>query len=181
MPSIVIPNDVFFENLIDELSTSGSVLLTVKGWSMFPFFRNEKDAVLLRPFNPSAGLAKGDVALFRYRGKYILHRCTGCGFISPEGQIVMLSGSKLNFVRHWTSLPASPTPVYVFRGDGNPRGVEYAPAEEVYAVVEKKIAPSGKEWSCSSFSWKLFSRLWPSAYLLRRLFVGVLRRIPIFR
>ena len=183
MPSIVIPNDVFFENLIDELSTSGSVLLTVKGWSMFPFFRNEKDAVLLRPFNPEEGLRKGDVALFRYRGKYILHRCTGCGFISPDGQIVMLSQSKLKSIlgRRAASLPPSPTPVYVFRGDGNPRGSEYAPAEAVYAVVEKKIAPSGKEWSCSSFSWKLCSRLWPSGYLLRRLFVGTFRRIPLFR
>ena len=156
MSSIVIPNEVFFENLIDELSSCGSVLLTVKGWSMFPFFRNEKDAVLLRPFNPEAGLAKGDVALFRYRGKYILHRCAGWG---------LKDGAS----------------VYIFRGDGNPRGSEYAPAEEVYAVVEKRIAPSGREWSCSSFSWKLLSRLWPSGYLLRRLFIGVLRRIPIFR
>ncbi len=156
MSNIVIPNDIFFENLLDELSTSGSVLLTVKGWSMFPFFKNEKDAVLLRPFDPSAGLAKGDVALFRYKGKYILHRCTGWG---------MRSGSA----------------VYIFRGDGNVRGQEYASADEVFAVVEKKIAPSGKEWSCNSFSWKLCSRLWPSAYLLRRLFLGVLRRIPFFR
>ena len=59
MSQIVIPNDIFFANLIDELETSGHVLLNVKGYSMFPFFRNENDAALLRPFDRAAGLKRG--------------------------------------------------------------------------------------------------------------------------
>ncbi len=148
MSQIVIPNDIFFANLIDELETSGHVLLNVKGYSMFPFFRNENDAALLRPFDRAAGLKRGEVALFRFHGRYILHRCTG-----------------------------KAASAYLFQGDGNCKGTEWAGPEDVVAVVEKRIAPSGKEWSCSSFSWKLCSALWPRAYILRRLLLGVLRRV----
>lgn len=148
MGQIVIPNDIFFENLLDELESSGHVLLNVKGCSMFPFFRNEKDAALLRPFIPADGLKSGDVALFRFHGKFILHRCIG-----------------------------KRASAYIFRGDGNCKGTEWANPGDVFAVVEKRIAPSGKEWSCSSFSWRLCSRLWPRTYVVRRLLLAFLRRI----
>ncbi len=148
MPNIVIPNEIFFENLLDELEDSGHVLLKVKGWSMFPFFRNEKDSVLLRSYVPAEGLKNGDVVLFRFHGRFILHRCIG-----------------------------KRVSVYIFRGDGNCKGTEWARPEDVVAVVEKRISPSGREWSCGSFSWKLCSRLWPRTYIVRRLLLGILRRI----
>lgn len=148
MGQIVIPNDIFFENLLDELENSGHVLLNVKGCSMFPLFRNEKDSALLRPFVAADGLKSGDVALFRFHGKFILHRCIG-----------------------------KRASAYIFRGDGNCKGTEWANPEDVFAVVEKRIAPSGKEWSCSSFSWKLCSRLWPRTYIVRRLLLAFLRRV----
>lgn len=148
MSHIVIPNDIFFENLLDELGNSGHVLLNVKGFSMFPFFRNEKDAAELRPFVPEDGLKKGDVALFRFHDRFILHRCVG-----------------------------RRASAYIFRGDGNCKGTEWARPEDVLAVVEKRVSPSGKEWSCESFSWKLCSMLWPRTYIVRRLLLAFLRRV----
>ena len=114
MGQIVIPNDIFFENLLDELGNSGQVLLNVKGCSMFPFFRDGKDSALLRPFVPAEGLKKGDVALFRFHGRFILHRCIG-----------------------------KRASAYIFRGDGNCKGTEWAQPENVFAVVKKRLAPAG--------------------------------------
>ncbi len=148
MNQIVIPNDTFFENLLDELENSGHVLLKVRGHSMFPFFRDGRDSAQLRPFITGEGLKKGDVALFRFRGRYILHRCIG-----------------------------KRASAYIFRGDGNCKGTEWARPEDVLAVVEKRISPSGKEWSCESFSWKLCSMLWPRTYIVRRLLLAFLRRV----
>ncbi len=163
MNRIAVPNDTFFGNLLDELENSGHVLLKVKGHSMFPFFRDGKDSVQLRSFIPAEGLKKGDVALFRFHGRFILHRCVG-----------------------------KRASAYIFRGDGNCKGSEWALPEDVFAVVEKRISPGGKGssgaspsetsfggkvWDCGSFSWKLCSILWPRTYSVRRLLLAILRRI----
>ncbi|MGN0190610.1 MAG: hypothetical protein ACI39U_03050 [Candidatus Cryptobacteroides sp.] len=154
MKSVVISNDIFFENLLDELLVSGQVLINVKGYSMIPFLANEKDKVLLRRFNPETeDLKKGQVALFKFRGRYILHRCVG---------VLDKGGKKF----------------YKFRGDGNCSGVEWAEPENVYAVMLKRITPSSEEWSCDSFSWKLRSALWPRSYLCRRVLLAIIRRLP---
>lgn len=172
MEQLTIPNDIFFENLLDELKESGHVLLCVKGFSMMPFFRNGKDSVLLAPFDRSKGLHYGDVALFRFKGRWIMHRCTGTAVLRPDGSLGLFShGKDMGEGRI----------VYVFRGDGNCSGCEWAERSEIYAVAEKRIAPSGKEWSFSSFSWRLCSALWPRTHLVRRLLLAVIRRLPSFR
>lgn len=154
MKSVVVSNEIFFENMLDELLVSGQVLINVKGYSMIPFLANEEDKVLLGRFDPAVDeLKKGQVALFKFRGRYILHRCVGRE----------IQGGK---------------DVYRFRGDGNPRGVEWAAPGDVYAVMLKRITPSGEEWSCDSFSWKLRSALWPRSYIVRRVLLAVIRRLP---
>lgn len=147
--TLVIPNEEFFDNIVDELRRNGRVHLLVKGSSMFPFFRDSKDAVVLRRLEAGEMPRRGDVCLFRSGRHYILHRCVGR---RTDGK-------------------------FVFRGDGNPRGRELAVREEIYAVAEKRTAPSGEEWSCSSMSWRILSALWPNDYLFRRFLVGVLRRL----
>ncbi len=169
MATLKIPNDIFFEVVADELETGSPVLLKVKGFSMFPFFRSEKDSALLRKYDPSAPLAKGDVALFRYNSHYVLHRCVGRGFRQADGKILT--------ERETARMNAPGEPVFIFRGDGNPAGREWASEDDVLAVLEKRIAPSGREWGCDSFSWRLCSALWPRTRVVRRLFIGVLRRI----
>lgn len=181
--NIVVPNEEFFDNIVDELRVAGRVKLLVRGGSMFPFFRDSIDTVVLLELGEDEPLHRGGIYLFKSNGRYILHRlarvkhrkvvdCGGCPPRSTEETQGSAEGQK----KFGCSIK-SVEPVYIFRGDGNPKGKEVASRDMVFAVAEKRIAPSGEEWSCNSKSWKLLSALWPKDYLFRRLFVGVLRRI----
>lgn len=194
---LTIPNEIFFEAVADELQACGTVLLKVKGASMFPFFRSGKDSALLKKYDPSTPLAKGDVALFRFNSRHILHRCVGKGLLLRDGRLLtgraaahfrMECASGQPAQMHGAQpvcggTPGQPAqmrdaqPVYIFRGDGNLSGLEWAAEEDVLAVLEKRIAPSGREWGCGSFSWKLCSALWPRSYVPRRLLLALLNRL----
>lgn len=152
--NIVVPNEEFFANIVDEMRVTGRVKLLVRGGSMFPFFRDSVDTVVLRALEENEPLHRGGIYLFKSNGRYILHR------LASVKRETNRDGLK-----------------YVFRGDGNPKGSETATRDMVFAVAEKRIAPSGEEWSCNSKSWKFLSALWPKDYLFRRLVVGVLRRL----
>lgn len=149
---LVIPNEVFFSRITESLEAGRNVTFTVKGYSMFPFMRNEKDRVCLERYD-GRELSAGEVILFRYNGKYILHR-------------VYASGTD-----------AGGSPVYRTMGDGNIRGVEYAVPSAVAGVMICRITPGGKEWKCSSFSWKILSWVWRKLFFVRRWCLAVLRRI----
>lgn len=162
--NIVVPNEEFFDNIVDEMRVTGRVKLLVRGGSMFPFFRDSVDTVVLRALDENEPLHRGEIYLFKSNGRYILHRLVG---IKREHCV----GTELEH-------PVGVERVkYVFRGDGNPKGSETATRDMVFAVAEKRIAPSGEEWSCNSKPWKFLSALWPKDYLFRRLVVGVLRRL----
>lgn len=55
------------------LEREGFYLFTGNGDSMWPLLRAGKDIVDIRPCEAS-GLKRGDVALYRSHGKYVLHR-----------------------------------------------------------------------------------------------------------
>lgn len=150
--TIIIPNELFFDRVCGSLAEGRAVTFTVKGYSMFPFMRNEKDRVCLEAYC-GGKLSEGDVILFRYRGKHILHRIYSVG-MSADGR-----------------------PLYRTMGDGNLKGMEYAGPEDVAGVMQKRITPSGKEWRCSSVSWKGLSVLWMKLLPVRRLLLALLRRI----
>lgn len=156
--SITVPNKLFFECLLEEFKTTSRVKLVVKGWSMFPFLRTEKDSVVLEKVGEEDEIELGGLYLFCLNGaNYILHRCVAL----PKNCASNISSDDY----------------YIFRGDGNLKIVEKVLRNEIKAKVIKRITPLGKEWSCDSLSWKIASRLWPKSYLFRRLFLGVLRRI----
>lgn len=67
-----VPNNIFFAQVESEIGEGRSVRFKVKGTSMFPLLRNEKDEVLLSPIAEEP--KKMDIVLFRYNGKHILHR-----------------------------------------------------------------------------------------------------------
>lgn len=150
--TIIVPNEVFFAHVRESLAGGLSVTFTVKGYSMFPFLRNEKDRVCLKPFDGS-GLQTGDVILFRYHGRYILHR--------------IYSVEKTH----------DGCPLYKTMGDGNVKGTEHARPEDIAGVMVKRMTPEGKVWDCSSGTWKSFSSLWRRLLPVRRLLLAVLRRI----
>ncbi|MBR1712440.1 MAG: S24/S26 family peptidase [Alloprevotella sp.] len=60
------------ETFEEALRTQGFLAWTVSGDSMLPLLRERRDVVIIRPL--SGRLRKYDVALFRYRGRNVLHR-----------------------------------------------------------------------------------------------------------
>ena len=115
-------------------------------------YSSEKDRVCLERYDGRM-LAVGEVILFIYHGKHILHRIYSAE-MSPDGR-----------------------PLYRTMGDGNVRGVEYARPEDISGVMLKRITPAGNEWYCNSASWKRASSLWMRLLPVRRLLLAVLRRI----
>lgn len=67
-------NDIFFAQVESEISAGRSVRFKVKGFSMYPLLRNDKDEVTLSPLERDPAVM--DIVLFRYKGKHILHRIT---------------------------------------------------------------------------------------------------------
>lgn len=82
----VVPNNIFFTWVEEEIAAGRSVRFTVNGFSMMPLLRNGKDEVKLEPCNPQS-IVKGDILLFRYKGMHVLHRVTS--FDKPTGRIVL--------------------------------------------------------------------------------------------
>lgn len=60
------------QTIESELDTHGSFATTTSGGSMKPLFKTHRDMVVIE--KPSGILKKYDVALYKHKGNYILHR-----------------------------------------------------------------------------------------------------------
>lgn len=103
--------------------------MTVKGFSMRPFLRNERDVVTLSPVE-GVELRKGMVVLFRHKGKHVLHRYVD----ERDGLCVM-------------------------EGDGNYRTEEMAQREDVVAYVSEVRLAGGHRLAYDSVGWRRRSAL----------------------
>lgn len=70
MENITLEARDIFENLGDE-----EITLRVQGVSMQPFLVNGRDAVTLK--KPVKKLHKGDIIVFKYGERYLMHRIAG--------------------------------------------------------------------------------------------------------
>ena len=125
---ITISNDQFFHSVEEFLEQGRSVKIKVKGFSMRPFLRNEKDNVSLERVSAEE-LERGDVVLFRHRGHHTLHRYYG----TSEGQLL-------------------------FKGDGNCVGCERVSADDVVARVSSVELAEGASFQRGSKEWRRRSR-----------------------
>lgn len=106
MPEVkTIKNNVFFVGVEQMLDEGISIDMHVKGFSMRPFLRNERDTVHLSPID-SAALRRGMVVLFLYGNHHTLHR------------IRRINGNELTI-----------------KGDGNYRSAELVTRDAVAAYV----------------------------------------------
>ena len=80
-----LANDIFFSQVESEIAAGRSVRFKVKGHSMYPLLRNNKDEVTLSPLTRDPAVM--DIVLFRYRGKHVLHR-----IIAIEGNTYTIQG-----------------------------------------------------------------------------------------
>ena len=147
-----LPNNLFFEQVEAMLSEGNEVQLRIRGNSMRPWLRDNRDIVALTPIKTyQRSLQKGDVVLFRYRGGHILHR----------------------IVRH-------PGEQFILSGDGNYRITEQCCADDILAVMTRIIRPSGRIVEVSSRNWRLRSWSWRMLpAIVRKIILGVLWRVGI--
>lgn len=143
-----LSNELFFAEVEQLISQGENVTITIKGNSMRPWLQNSKHKVIVKPLADSI-LQCGDIALFRYKGKHILHR------------VVKIENGKITF-----------------SGDGNIGIKEQASKDDVIALVESIITPSGRVIECNSNEWKTKSKLWLALpQFARRIILGILRRL----
>lgn len=124
-----IPNALFFATVEEMIGEGRSVEMTVKGFSMRPFLRNERDVVVLSPVDGEV-LREGMVLLFRHRGAHVLHRLRAI-----EGERLTLEG------------------------DGNYRQREVVTREDVVAYVSQVRLEGGRRLKYNSLGWRRRSAL----------------------
>ena len=147
---MIIKNNIFFTEVEQLLSEGQEVTILVKGNSMRPLLRNERDRVILRKHRDE-DIRKGAVMLFRYRGSYVMHRV-----VKIEDDVV------------------------IFEGDGNYKLQEIATRKDIVAVVVAIVRPSGKSIGCDSRRWRLASWWWLSKTRFeRRVILGIMRRLKL--
>ena len=142
-----IPNDVFFAWVESEIAEGHSVRFRLKGQSMFPLLRNERDEVVLYPCREDE-LQPMDVVLFRFQGRHVLHR-----ILRREG--------------NWLFL----------RGDGSYVAKEQCTTADVVGKVHEVIRPSGKVIPVDAWQWKMASQLWCGLGIFRNPCLRVLHKL----
>lgn len=151
----MINNEELFGKVLELLREGRQVTIPVKGSSMLPFIREGKDLVVLEGLGKGeeAGLnheiRRGDIVLFRYSGKYIMHR------------VLRVSGD-----------------VAFIQGDGVLKYKEKCGLEHIYGRVVKILRNGVKEVDPSSCAQRFFWNLWLLISPLRRYLLGVYRRLP---
>lgn len=137
---LLVDNGELIGQVQELINNKQPVKIRVKGNSMFPFLRHERDVVTLKYPLPEE-LTPGSIVMFHYMGRQILHR----------------------IVRKKDNL-------YYIRGDNNRNNVfEYATYEDIVGVVTT-LQRNGKSISSDNKWWKFFSFLWIQTHHLRLFF-----------
>ena len=142
-----IPNEVFFAWVETEIAEGHSVRFRLKGQSMFPLLRNERDDVVLYPCTEEE-LKPMDVVLFRYQGRHVLHR-----ILRREGERLYL------------------------QGDGSYVAHEQCTIADVVGKVHEVIRPSGKIVSVDAWQWHMLSHLWCGLGIFRTPCLRILHKL----
>ena len=144
---IILPNEVLLSRAVEVVEQGRIAIIPVKGRSMDPFIRGNKDCVELFPFTD---LEVGDVVLAEVSpGHYLLHRIFA--FDGTEGVVLM--------------------------GDGNICNTEYCLRKNVKARALVVISPSGKRKRLDSRSMKVASSLWRKLLPVRGILLRIFHRI----
>lgn len=147
---MLVENRLFFAQVEALLSEGEEVQLRIKGHSMRPLLRSDRDTVILVPYRGTA-LHVHDIVLFRHGGRHILHR------------IVAIDGERLTI-----------------EGDGNYRITEHATTDNVVGIARRIVRPDGRAIDCDSPRWRRLSRCWLALPpLVRRLLLAVSMKITL--
>ena len=151
MGKIVVENEVFFTYVREMLDTGRRVTIPVKGYSMLPFIRGEKDLVVLE--KAGGDLSEGDIVLFYVgeepHGRYILHR------------ILSIDGNRVEIM-----------------GDGVVGSRERVTRERIYAKVVSILRNGKREVDPESLRERRKARLWRKLLPVRRYLLFAYRHLP---
>ncbi len=147
---IEVPNHVLIEQIRDVLAKGHSATFRVKGFSMRPFLENERDVVKIEAVQPET-VRECDVVLAEIAPqKYVLHR------------VADRTDNRLTL-----------------RGDGNPKGVEHCLDTDVVGIATAFYRKGRKRPDLvSGWKWRCYSAVWLALNPLRRILLGVYRRLP---
>ena len=147
MGTKIIQNDLFFLEVVNRISEGERVRIRAKGNSMLPFIRDAKDEIILEKPNKQS-FQKGRLLLVRLKDeRYLLHR------------VKKIDDTHI-----------------LLHGDGNLTILETCTTEDVIAEATVVIR-NGKMIIKGSFRWNLYRYLWPRNSFLRRVGLGVYRRM----
>lgn len=147
---IEIPNDILITEIRKMLSEGRSATFRVKGYSMRPLLENERDSVKIESVMPEDIQVK-DVILAEVSPRvYVLHR------------VIKRIDNQLTL-----------------RGDGNVRGVEHCTTENVIGKATAFYRKGRKMPDlATSRKWRVYSNIWLSLSPMRRILLGIFRRLP---
>lgn len=157
MGKMIVNNDAFFEEVIALLREGKRVTIPAKGESMLPFIVGDVDSVVLEGVEggtPKGSVLKfanvGDVVLFRADGRFILHR------------IIYKDNDKA---------------LCEIQGDGILRAVDLCSCDQIYGRVTTVLKEGSVPVDVDSPSYRRKVWLWMNTAFLRRLTLGVWKRL----
>ena len=134
-----------FAMIREQLDETGRAYVRVTGTGMMPLLRPGRDRVIV---DRTHYIRRGDIVLFRYAGRYILHRV-----LDPSGEKI------------------------VIRGDGVPEGCEYPSREEVFGRVKRIIKKGERPVDPYTGGRMAVWRIWELMRPLRRYMLALYRRL----
>lgn len=138
---------MFFLEIIDRIAAGERVRIRAKGNSMLTLIRDGKDEVILEKPNKES-FQKGNLLLVQLKDeRFVLHR------------VKAIDDTNL-----------------ILQGDGNLSIVENCTQDDVIAEATT-VFRNGKEIHKGSFRWNLYRYLWPRNRFLRRVGLGIYRRV----
>lgn len=145
--SILISKAQLVEEIRRSVSNGERISIYASGNSMNPLIVHKRDQIDLGPYKDE-DLRNGAVVLAKdQRGEYVIHR------------IVDRNGEQITLM-----------------GDGNLQFKETASVNDVIAIMYS-ITRKGKIWTSDSKKWRAYSWIWQTLTPIRRLPLGIWRRI----
>ncbi len=74
MNHLIIPNQIFFEDVCERIRMKRSVRIRITGRSMEPFLKDGKDFITVSALPTRYRFKKGDLLLFVYGNHHVVHR-----------------------------------------------------------------------------------------------------------
>ena len=138
---------MFFLEIAERIAEGERVRIRAKGNSMLPFIRDAKDEIILEKPNKQS-FQKGRLLLVKLsEERYLLHRVK-----KIDNTYILL------------------------HGDGNLATLETCTHDDVVAEATT-VLRNGKTIKIGSLQWNLYRYLWPRNLFLRRVGLGIYRRV----